>query len=357
MRVYLSREQAGIDWLLDPESTRLRALVSEAEARRPETPCDAAALARDVGSLGRLLCERHFGVATGLVEAPDAVLTAWERRLAAYPRSWGDAVGQLQLDLREALGDEHIRLSGAPPREAGPPGPAVEEEVVDGVLVLHVRRLIGDRGDEARLAQWSASSDRHFSFDRIVLDLRGNTGGNDGHTFEWARRRFRAVALHVRESRWEVRGKPYGTWNANAWRVAREGEAVPPHLAASKHDPRPDDRIELRHEDWPLEAGDRPWDGRMLVLVNRGTRSSGESSAWLLRLGLGARLLGGPTTGMIEFGNIAPYVLPDSGLVIDLPTKRNDYGFPVESAGFPVDGSIPDDMPAEEVASMFESFV
>ncbi len=335
----------------------MRALVSEVEVRRPETPCDAAALARDAESLAILLRERHFGVATGLLEAPDDVLAAWERRLAAHPRSWGDAVRQLQHDLREALSDEHIRIPGAPPREAGSSGPAVEEEVVDGVLVLHVRRLIGDREDESRLARWSESADRHFGFDRIVLDLRGNTGGNDGHTFEWAKRRFRAVPLHVRESRWEVRGKPYGTWNAHAWRSAREGEAVPPHLAASKHDPRADDRIELHYEDWPLDAGDRPWDGRMLVLVNRGTRSSGESSAWLLHDGLGARLLGGPTMGMIEFGNIVPYVLPDIGLVIDLPTKRNDYGFPVESVGFPVDASIPDDVAAEEVASEFESFV
>jgi C-terminal processing protease CtpA/Prc len=259
--------------------------------------------------------------------------------------------------LREELRDEHVRLLGAPERQADESGRAVEEDVIDGALVLRVRRLIGGREDETALARWSASSDRHFGFDRIVLDLRGNRGGNDGHTYEWARRRFRAVAHHVRESRWEVRGKSLGSWNAFAWRAAREGEAVPPHLVAGKHDPRPDDRIELHHQDWPLEAGDRPWNGRMLVLVNRRTRSSGESSAWLLHDGLGARLLGSPTTGMIEYGNIVPFVLPESGLVIDLPTKHNDYGFPVESVGFPVDESLGDDVSAEEVASEFESFV
>jgi C-terminal processing protease CtpA/Prc len=95
----------------------------------------------------------------------------------------------------------------------------------------------------------------------------------------------------------------------------------------------------------------------MLVLVNRGTRSSGESSAWMLRAGLGARLLGGPTAGMIEYGNIVPYVLPESGLVIQLPTKRNNYGFAVESVGFPVDVPLDDNVAAEEVASEFESFV
>ncbi|HEY3549908.1 MAG TPA: hypothetical protein VGK69_02490 [Gaiellaceae bacterium] len=105
--------------------------------------------------------------------------------------------------------------------------------------------------------------------------------------------------------------------------------------------------------DWPLEAGDQPWDGRMLVLVDGRTRSFGESSAQ----GLGARLLGSPTTGMIEYGNIVPYVLPDCGLVISLPTKHNDYGRPVESVGFPVDVTLDDDVPAAAVASEFESFV
>jgi hypothetical protein len=290
------------------------------------------------------------------------VLATWTRRLARNPRTWGAAVAELQFDLREALRDEHVRLFGAPRWRDGrgeeeEPGPAVEETLVAGVLVLRVRRLLGDPEDETQLARWHADADRHFSFDRIVLDLRGNPGGNDGHTYEWARRRFRPVPRHVRESLWEVRGRPLGNWNLFAWRAVRDATAVPPHLVAGKHDPLPEDRIELRHTEYPLEAGDRPWHGEMLVLVDRRTRSSGESSAWMLRDGLGARLVGSPTTGMIEYGNIVPYVLPDSGRVIQLPTKRNDYGFPVESVGFPVDVPLADDVPAAEVAAAFDSFL
>jgi hypothetical protein len=307
-----------------------------------------------------LIRARHFGVATGVVEAPDEAVAAWEQRLGERPRTWGDAVTEFQLELRQALRDEHIHLSGAPRERGGRPdtvGPAVEEEIVDGVLVLHVRRLIGDRDDEALLGAWREDADRHFANERIVVDLRGNPGGNDGHTIAWAERRFRAVPHHVRESRWEVQGKSFGSWNAWAWREANPSIDPPPHLVAGKHDPRPDDRIELLHQDWPLPAGDLPWDGRMLVLVDRRTRSSGESSAWLLRDGLGARLLGDPTTGMIEYGNIVPYVLPHSGLVVTLPTKRNDYGFPVESVGSPVDAELDPAVTAAEVASQFEAFV
>jgi hypothetical protein len=324
-------------------------------------PCNPEALVPDAEHLARLLSERHFGVATGLVPPPEEALAAWTRRLATRPRTWGTAVAELQFDLRETLGDEHVRLFGAP-RWSGEqveeePGPAVEEFVVGDVLILRVRRLIGDREDEAALARWRADADRHFTYERIVVDLRGNPGGNDGHTYEWARRRFRAVPWHVRESLWTVCGRPLGNWNAFAWRAARDATAVPPHLVSGKHDPLPDDRIELRQTEYPLEAGDRPWNGEMLVLVDRRTRSSGESSAWMLHDGLGARLLGSPTTGMIEYGNIVPYVLPDSGLVIQLPTKHNDYGFAVESVGFPVEVPLADDMSAAEVAARFESFL
>jgi hypothetical protein len=363
MSAYLDPAQVGIEWLLDPQGVELPGLAREAETRTPESPCDADALARDADELRRLVRERHFGVATGLVGCPDDVVDAWSRRLARRPRTWSEAVTELQFDLRDALRDEHVRVFGAPRwRDGGAeqdePGPAVESRVVDGALVLQVRRLVGDRNDEALLAQWSADADRHFAFDRIILDLRGNTGGNDGHTLAWAERRFRYVPRHVRDSVWAVRGTPLSLWNYAAWREARDGtDAVPPRLIAERHAPRPADEIALVHTDWPLEAGDRPWDGTMLVLVDRRTRSSGESSAWFLRDGLGARLVGTPTTGMIEYGNVAPYVLPGSGFAIYLPTKHNDYGMRVESVGFPVDAPLEDGVPADDVAARFDTFV
>lgn len=365
MTIYLDPARAGLRWLLDPASRSLGGLAREVERRTPASPCDADALAGDAESLAELLRERHFGVATGIVDrsAVDDAVAAWRRRLRDRPRTWGEAVGNLQFDLRAALRDEHVRVFGAPrwrdgrsERDEG--GPAVEERVVSRVLVLRVRRLIGDPQDERLLAAWSGAADRHFAHDRVVLDLRGNPGGNDGHTFTWAERRFREVPHHVRESIWNVRGAPLGNWNAAAWRAARDGtDAVPPHLDAGRHEPRTGDEIELEEHDWALEAGDAPSDGRMLVLVDRRTRSSGESSAWLLRDGLGARLVGAPTTGMIEYGNIVPYAFERSGLVVNLPTKHNDYGFPVEGVGFPVDVPLDEALSADEVAATFDAFV
>lgn len=60
---------------------------------------------------------------------------------------------------------------------------------------------------------------------------------------------------------------------------------------------------------------------------------------------------------MIEYGNIVQYVLPRSGLVVSLPTKSNDYGFPVERVGFPVDIPLDPATPVEDVVRQFDSFV
>jgi hypothetical protein len=353
--VYLDASVCGIEWLLDPESAELGELARACEERTPATPCDGRALAGDADLLRMLIRERHFGAATGRVAAPDDVLDAWERGVASA-RTWGEATTELQADLRAALGDKHVRLRGGRRAERAAE-PAVEEHEVDGVLVLLVRRLMGGVEDERLLAAWVAAAERHFAHERIVVDLRSNPGGNDGHTYRWAERRLRAVDRFCKSDTWVVRGSPLGNWNAAAWREARDGRAaVPPALLAGRHAPRPDDVVDLEEESYDLPAGDRAWSGRMLVVTDRASRSSGESSAWLLRQGLGARIAGEPSSGMIEFGNIVPYALP-SGLVVELPTKSNDFGFPVESVGFPVDVELAVATPVDEIARGFDAFV
>lgn len=359
--VYLDPARAGVRWLLDPHSVRLGTLAREATDRVPDAPCDARALAADAGRLRELLRERHFGVATGRVPAPDDVVDRWERRLLDGPTTWGEAVGQLQFDLRRALVDEHVRLLGAPRwadgrDELDEEGPAVEERELDGVLLLRIRRLMGGPEDEAAIARWVAGADRHFSHDRIVVDLRGNSGGNDGHTLAWAGRRIKALPGFARDEGWVVRGVPLGAWNTAAWREARDGkDAVPRVLLEGRHEPRPGDRLEIAGDEGSLPAGDCYWGGRMIVLTDRRTRSSGESSAWLLRQGLTATIAGERSTGMIEYGNIVPYVLERSALVIQLPTKRNDFGLSVEGVGFPVDVELDAQIAVEDVVAQFDA--
>jgi hypothetical protein len=335
----------GLPWLLDPASPELAALAREADARTASTPCGAVEEA--AADLEDLLRERHFGVATGRAELPPIEIPT--------ARTWGEAFGGLQATLRERLPDQHMRFYGTRRESPRTDEAAFERLEIDGVLVLRLRRLIGGRDDERALVEWVVGADADFEHDRIVVDLRGNTGGNDGFTYEWCERRLHAVDDFCSSATWCVRGTPLGYWNAAVWRQALFGEA-PDVLVAGRHDPQPDDVLEVLEEKHALPAGDRPWDGRMLVLVDGQTRSSGESSAWLLREGLGARLLGEPTWGMIEYGNIVNYVLPESRIVVSLPTKSNDYGFRVEGVGFPVDAEIDPATPVEDVARRFDSF-
>lgn len=346
MSLYL---EGTLPWLLDPASSELAELAREAVARTSATPCDPDALAADTPLFLELLRERHFGVATGRVALPDVALPRAE--------TWGE-LADLRDELRASLVDEHIRFFGAPRPSRSAEGPAVERSVVEGVLVLQIRRLVGTPDDERMLIEWAAGPDDDFAYDRIVVDLRSNSGGNDGHTYRWAERRLRAAEGFCTSAGWVVRGLPLGYWNAAAWRQALYGpDGVSEGFLAQRHDPQPGDELEIDEQTYDLPAGDAPWDGRMLVLVDRHSRSSGESSAWLLREGLGARLVGEPTHGMIEYGNIVQYVLPRSGLVVSLPTKSNDYGFPVESVGFPVDVPLDPATPVEDVARRFDSFV
>jgi hypothetical protein len=58
--------------------------------------------------------------------------------------------------------------------------------------------------------------------------------------------------------------------------------------------------------------------------------------------------------GAMEYGNIAPYLLPASGMCVRLATKRNDWGIPVELTGLPIDCCIDPATPLAQVASGFD---
>lgn len=368
--MYLDPAEAGLDWLLDPDNPDTVAALRAAAARTPADECVPTALAGDLADLQTLLRERHFGLATGSVDGSDLDLWAerWRDRLRLERRAtWGAAMGLDLLSLRLMLGDAHTKalqhedpalLASADPRVDEPvfadaEGPAFEESVVDGVLCLRVRRLFGDADDEKALAAWREAHERHFAYDRIVVDLRGNRGGNDGHLYEWAEPHNPAqVQVAPADRMWHVDGRPLGGWNSIAQMVALGG-SVPPMHEEFRFTPHPQARLAVVESDGVIPAGDQPWHGRMLVLVDRRTISSGESSAWALRQMFGAKLVGGPTEGCISFGFVVPYLLPRSGLRLNLPTKQNLYPG-VEFTGIAVDVPLDARTPTAEVAARFD---
>ncbi|MGH3171517.1 MAG: S41 family peptidase [Trebonia sp.] len=323
--------------------------------------------------LPELLRERHFGIATGLVgeataaEAARLIQAARERVVSTRPRSWGGALGDLNDQLRICLRDRHLSLrgsrqsrirSGEPVAAMDQNAPAVEVEDQHGVLSVTLRRFAGGAEDDRRLWEWARGGLGDFGYERIVVDLRGNSGGNDALMLEWILPAADAGArIPGTSAGWFVGEAPLGLWNPAAVIEARDGlDAVPGWHRAHRHVPAPGDVLQVREEPdiGPLQAGVSPWNGKMLVLVDGQTKSSGESAAWMLQHALGGLLIGGRTAGMIEYGNITPYLLPASGLHIGLTTKHNDFGMPVELIGLPVHAKLDPVTPLNLVTRSFD---
>ncbi len=53
-------------------------------------------------------------------------------------------------------------------------------------------------------------------------------------------------------------------------------------------------------------------------------------------------LVGERTAGLMEYGNVRSYLLPNSGIRWSLATKRNLFEQPTESVGLPVDVYLAD---------------
>ena len=371
--LYLGPERSGVRWLLDPSAPELAGLARAVHARTEGTQCEPQAVAADLSMLPQLVRERHFGIATGLVaekaadKAEQLILEARDRVLSEQPRSWGEALGDLNDQLRMCLRDRHVALRGSgqsrirsdePVAAVDQNGPAVEVEDQHGVLCVTIRRFFGGADDDKRLWEWARDSLSHFSYERIVVDLRGNEGGNDAIMLEWLLPVLRAgVRIPGTSTGWFVGEAPLGLWNSAALIEARDGlDAVPSWHRAHRHVPAPGDVLQVRREgdDGPLQAGVRPWDGKMLILLDGQTKSSGESAAWMLQHAVRGLLIGARSAGMIEYGNIVPYVLPGSGLHIGLTTKHNDYGAAIELVGLPVQTELDPRTPLSTVARAFD---
>lgn len=80
------------------------------------------------------------------------------------------------------------------------------------------------------------------------------------------------------------------------------------------------------------------------MLLDRESASSAEGSALLLAQAFGATLVGERSGGYFEYGELTPFVLPRTGLVIELPTKRFYPAERIEGVGLPVDVYLPPEL-------------
>jgi C-terminal processing protease CtpA/Prc len=176
----------------------------------------------------------------------------------------------------------------------------------------------------------------------LLIDLRGNQGGS----LEY----LRAWIAQARQGEWrshpyqEVVGAlwPCGPWNVAVERQIREGTVDLPEARAERErlraawshpPPAPPSRLGLG-----LQRGraTHPYTGRVVVLLDRNAGSSGELAALDLRRALGAVLVGERSAGTMQYGEVRRFVLPHTGLVCQVPTRRFLFDTAVEGVGVPV---------------------
>jgi hypothetical protein len=236
----------------------------------------------------------------------------------------------------------------AAPEPNQPALPAYQWRRAGDVAIIRLRRFKGSPAEQTLLEKLAADYPQHRRARLLIFDLRGNEGGNDGHAYRWVEQ--------AKRGEWSARSWsvyppgsyiPWHRWNNQVWDGIQHGRIDDPAAVAER---------EKLKADWPRRPADlfvrsqeirvhnqarAPYQGKVVVLVDRGCGSAGEGAAMMLRQALGAALVGERTAGFQEYGNQRPLVLPRTQLMFFFATKRNYFTVPVESVGMPVDHYLP----------------
>ena len=226
---------------------------------------------------------------------------------------------------------------------------AYEQRRIGNATVVAIRSFRGGSPDAVRqLEQFVADYPAHARSRLLVFDLRGNPGGDDHYVLDWLARAHRGEWQGYTEL--SLAGGalyPCSTWNAVVRQQIVVGRVDEPAarderagLRAQWSAPRPS--VQVLDPGRVVDRAEHPYTGRAVILVDRFTKSAGESAAFMLQQALGAPVVGERTGGYLEHGNNRVLVLPHTQLVWWYGTKRNYYAGSVEGVGLPVDVYLDD---------------
>ncbi len=245
--------------------------------------------------------------------------------------------------------------------------PVYEWKTVGNATVITVRRLYGSPADKALLARIPADSAEHAKKPVVVFDFRGNGGGSDQYVFDWvgklAKGTWPAAYADLRAT---GAATACGDWNELVYEQIEYERIDTPEAVGERAAFQRDTPLGGRASD-PVQQLDRapnsanpkhPYTGRVFVLVDHASSSSGESAPEELRLAMHATIVGERSGGYAEFGNIRPYLMPRTGLQWNLASKRNYFESPRDGVGFPVDVALDSELlgaPVEELLPLLEA--
>jgi hypothetical protein len=232
---------------------------------------------------------------------------------------------------------------------------------IGDTAVIRVASFWGTVAQFENLGRLAQDYSEHARSRRIVFDLRGNGGGNDSPVYDWIARAKDGVWFSGAEVARIGQLSPCEEWNQLVDRQVQE------HIQATAASKAARAAVRAR---WPTrlpETRDRfdaglihdhaahPFKGPIYVVEDHDSMSSGETAAFVLRQALGAILVGERTGGYLDYGNVSSVVLPASHLRVNMPTKRNWYGAPMEAVGLDVDYYLRDvELPVRDLLPLFD---
>ena len=233
---------------------------------------------------------------------------------------------------------------------------------IGDTAVVRIRHLYGSTKDLENLSQIPKDFQQHAKFRRIIFDLRGNGGGDDTYVYSWISEAKNGTWPSGAETKRIGELYPCGDWNMTIIRqvtdytIDTEGARKEREVQRGSWSPAPNEH-EIFSDGLISDTSAHPYSGRIYVLTDRQSKSSGESSAYILRQALGALLVGERTGGMITYGNVRTVVLRRTGISFNVPTKRNWFNEPAEVVGYPVDLYLENNaIPVQDLIPMLDQF-
>lgn len=306
---------------------------------------------------------REFRGPADAIRGAAAVTGALPHTAEVVTRSGPGGVGRIgSLAVRGVEGLAELeRLGYAPVADArvaagavSSPAEVYSSRTIGDVAVIRLRQLwFGTDQEQDQLEQFVADASEHAKAKAIVLDMRGNGGGNDGYILRWASRMLPAgtsMPWPTRERYASGRHEKIALWNTttsygndprdpsdDAW--FEEGQATKALWPL-------DERTPLGAvDDTPAEAeGPGGFRGKLVVLVDRDSASSAESGSIFLRDWMKATIAGERTGGFVEGANVVTYPLPNTRIGFTIPSRQSHWNDPrvVEAAGIPISVALDD---------------
>ncbi|MGI4993013.1 S41 family peptidase [Halobacteriovorax sp. GFR7] len=178
------------------------------------------------------------------------------------------------------------------------------------------------------------------SSDVLVVDLRGNQGGDDTKGFELAS----ILQDRVVKPGWdktidrltpETLALSQNSWLMNKYSFEHKNKQIPSYIENFIKERKEilQNALDGKYQKTKVYSWDQSkypigknaYQGKIFLLQDKECRSSGESSLEVLAKHPNATTLGENTLGMYHFGNVNKLVLPNSKLLIGIASKYNAY--------------------------------